>query len=201
MNKKYNGQICLAAAVLVGVFFATAVYADPQADKDAYQRKINKEVQDLEMKIDETKDEYKKQGIDVNQEVQQYQDRISEIKRNAAQKLENSDWNASQNVVEGNLTKIRRDFYEWRVKRTIAGYRNKIDDLKEQSRNETDQARKADLDAKIKNLEEKNEIIQTRYNILAISQGDDWDKVQREIDNSVNDIERDYRSYREANHM
>ncbi len=201
MKNTHYFQKILAAAVLVGAFSVTAVYADPQADKDAYQRKISKEVQELEMKIDQTRDEYKKDGIDVNQEVQQYQDRISEIKRQANQKLQSSDWDSNENAVEGSLTKIRHDFYEWRLRRTIAGYKNKIDDLKAKALNETDSTRKADLDAKIKSLEAKNDAIQTRYNILAITQGDDWDKVQKELDDSVNDIEKDYRDYREANHM
>src|SRR5689334_13882565 len=123
-----------AFAVLVsGGLMSASARADVQADRDAYQRKINQEVQDLQQKISEAREDYKEDGMRVDQRIKTYEDRINEIKRESDDKIKNMDV-SKDNSISDRVSRVRHDFQEWRLKRAINSYDDKIEDLRIKAR-------------------------------------------------------------------
>jgi hypothetical protein len=200
--KKKNGRKIMKTLLKVSGIFVLALFAstfsvrtgsaDPQADKDAYQRKIDKQVQDLQEKISETKEDYKEDGMQVNQKIKEYEDRIAEIKREANDKMNDKDWDKNGSA-QNRLSDLRKDFYEWRLDRSINSYRNKISDLKSKAIHEADQDKKLSLEEKIKKLEARNNTAEAKLQDLRTTNGENWDNLQKELDNSLRDIDNDYK--------
>lgn len=191
-------KLLTVSGIFVFAFVATAfsvhtASADPQADRDAYQRKIDKQIQDLQSKIDETREDYKEDGIQVSQKIKEYEDRISEVKREANDKLAKKDWDHQDNSIQNRLSEVRKDFYEWRLERSINSYRNKISDLKSKAVRESNQDKKMNLEAKIQKLEAQNNTAQAKLMDLRTTNGENWDKLQMELDNSLRDIDNQYK--------
>lgn len=200
-----TGKTFLQTATLLAIGAAficapvTSVRADDQANRDAYERDINKDINDLQMKINEIKEDYKEDGVRVNQKIQEYQDKISEIKREADDRVANKDKyqdKADNDTFWGGVTTrvndVRRNFHEWRLNRAINNYEEKINDLKYDAKYEVDAKKKLQLEEGTKKLEAKYDAAQAKLNDLRMTDGDNWDVIQKDLDNSLEEIDAEY---------
>lgn len=176
--------------VLVLVTFLvpiTPVFADKQGDIADYRRKVDAQILDLQEKIKETREDYHEDGKRVNQRIREYEDRINELKREKDVKVENMDEGYSNRI-----TSVRKDFHEWRLKRAINSYDDKIEDVRRKAINEADADKRRDLDEKIAKLEVKYNAARSKLNDLRMTNGENWDKIEAELNASVKEIDADY---------
>lgn len=178
------------------VFGSNPASADLQAEQAAYDRNVDVQVQELEQKISDTKEAQRQASVEADQKIREYEDRIAEIKREAEAKL--SEINARNQELEerekvGGLSKIRRNFNEWRLQRSITGYENKIAALKAEAQNEPDAVKKGELEAKIRELETKNNSAKAKFDDLKTTYGENWQNIEQELKVSLQEIDQDYR--------
>jgi hypothetical protein len=176
-----------------------AALADQTGDKADYQRKINKQIDDLKLKIDEAREDYKKDGMRVNNRIKEYEDRIAEIKREADAKINSTTWNKDDRGDENRVSNVRQNFQEWRFNRMINNYEEEINDLRDKSKEETNADRKRDLDEKITKLEAKHNAAKAKLVDLRATNGENWDKIQQELDQNLKEIDHDFDDAKRAN--
>ncbi|MCR4336341.1 MAG: hypothetical protein NUV91_00845 [Candidatus Omnitrophica bacterium] len=201
---KYPKTLFLTAILptLLLAFFSLglplkAVLADKEGDKAEYQRKINKQIQDLQMRIDETREDYREDGVHVEQQIKGYENRIAEIKREANAEMDEKNRKAAdvekeRKDVGSRLGKIHKDFNEWRLKRAINSYDDKIEELKNKAEDETTADRKRELEERIQKLDAKYNAAKAKLNDLRMTDGENWDRIEQELDASLKEIDRDY---------
>lgn len=173
------------------------VSADQEADRAKFKRQVDQQISALEEKINETREDYKEDGVKVDQKIQEYQDRISEVKRESKDQMDRQDRNASHvdqadNDMGDRISNIRRDFSEWRLKRAINSYDDKIDDLRVKAQFEENPGKKLELEEKIQKLDAKYNTTKAKLNDLRATDGENWDKLEQELDASLEEINRDF---------
>lgn len=194
----YRTKGVMVAAFLFALTIpVTMVAADEQADRAAYQRNIDKQVQDLKLKVNEVKEDYREEGVRVDQKIREYEDKMAEIQREADAKLKNKDYNSANwkrdnDDIGGRLGGIREDFNEWRLERSINGYNEKIADLKIKADAEQNTEKKIELTERIQKLDAKYNAAKAKLNDLRATNGDNWDRIEQELDMSLKEIDRDY---------
>jgi DNA repair exonuclease SbcCD ATPase subunit len=171
---------------------AHGAFADKEADKAEYQRKIDKKIKDLEEKIDQANVDAKEKGNDADAKIKEYKDKIAEIKRDSDAKLKNIDNDADRKTFSNRINDVSHNFHEWRFNRAISSYENKLADLKVKAQNETNADKKRELDEKVKKLETKNAAIKAKLADLKATNGDNWDEIERRMDESLKEIDQEY---------
>lgn len=201
-------QILLTMVLSVAMPVSIAL-ADKEAEKAELKRNMDKQVQELQMKINEVREDYKEDGIRVEQKIKEYEDRIAEIKRETDMKLDDknlaikdennrnkADMNAKAEEVDENaedrFTGIRHEFNEWRLKRAINSYDEKIDDLRVKAEYENDANKKQSLEETVQKLEAKYNAAKAKLNDLRVTDGENWDQIERELDANLKEIDQDY---------
>jgi hypothetical protein len=128
-----------------------------------------------------------------NTEMDRNGDRRAEMDRNANK---NSDAYATTGKRE-TINDVSKDFNEWRLKRTINSYDDKIDDLRSKAANETNADKKRNLEETVQKLDAKNKAAQAKLNDLRMTNGENWDRIEQELDANLKDIDRDYNNARD----
>jgi len=191
----------VAAFTLISLATPTVVFADKEKDKADYQRAVDKKINELQVKIDETRVDYKQDGIDLDQKIRAYEDRIAELRRESGDKMKDMNspnWDRDRKDLDDRLADVRKNFYEWRFKRSINGYDDRIEDLKYRSRNEVNLDKKRALDEKIAKLEAKNNAVKAKLVDLKVTSGDNWDAIEKQLNESLKEIDRDYNELRSS---
>ena len=183
--KKLNKLVQLGVIVLLMNFLVPLKLISADMESKA---KVDKEIQNIEEKIQKVKDDYKEEGVGVNQRIQEYEDRIQDVKRDA------QSGGKSDTDVESLVKNINKDFNEWRLKRSIRGYEDKIYDVKERADRESDAAKKMQLEESVQKLEAKHNAFKAKLNDLRMTNGENWDKIENELDEALEDIQKDYKS-------
>ena len=171
----------LFLALLIPVKAALAMDADQE-------RKVDQQIDELEKKIQRVKEDYKQEGDWVNERIQMYEDRITQVKRNAKTDSETS--------VTGLVKDIDKDFNEWRLKRSIRNYEDTLADLQEKARYEQDMDKKLKAEEKVKKLDAKYDALKAKLNDLRATQGENWDRIEKELDTSLDEIDKEYKEMR-----
>jgi hypothetical protein len=226
MKKLTLTSILTAAFVMTLCWGITPqVSADPETDRGDIQRNTDKQIQDLKVKIDQVRADHKADGIRVDQKIKEYENRIDDLKRDSKSKMEHMDdkfdrdrdamrnekdraemdrdaanRNSDAYATSGRretISDVSKDFNEWRLKRSINSYDDKIDDLRYKAVNETNADKKRNLEEKIQKLDAKNKAAQAKLNDLRMTNGENWDKIEQELDANLKDIDRDYNEARD----
>ncbi len=179
------------SAVLFAVF-SVAPPAQAQSDVDA-------QIEELRGKIEQTRENYREEGERVEEKIQKYENRIDEIQRNADAQGVDVDAQEGQGFDLGeSVQELSKDFNEWRLKRAVDSYEDKIDDLKDVSMDETDPNRKLELEQQIQKLDAKYNAAKAKLNDLRATEGDNWERIERDLENSLEEIDRDYQEAMEG---
>ncbi len=196
--RKRTGLVFGVAAFLGLIAVAVPLrmaLADREKDRADYQRSVDKHIEDLKLKIDEVRDDHRKDGVRVEQKIKEYQDRIAEIKRDEDTKLRdmtNPNWDTERTSLSDRMTNVRKDFYEWRLKRSVASYEDKIENLKNKNNYETNADKKHEVEEKIKKLEAKYNAAQAKLNDLRMTNGQNWDTIQHDLEITLREIDEDF---------
>lgn len=180
--------------ILLALFscaLTSAAIADTEAEKAAYKRNINNQVQDLQLKIGEMREDHKEDGMLLERKIKEYEDRIAQIQRESDAKINDPDWD--KNVIEKNAWDVRRNFHEWRLTRAINKYDEKIEDLKLDAKLEQDMEIKRGLEERIQQLNAKYTAAKAKLMDLKVTDGDNWNKIETELNQSLEEIKKDYK--------
>ena len=200
MNKvtQISGKGIMVAA-LAAVFFSVplnSARADEQADRAAYQRKMDEQIQYLDNKIEDVQQNYKEQGDKADLKIKEYQDRIAEIKRKSSENMDEKDvsvWDREKKSLEDRIQNVRKDFYDWRLTKIIEGNNKKIEELKMKAKIGDDADKKLQLEEKVKKTEVRNQAAQAKLNDLKATNGENWDRIEAELDVWLIDIDKEYK--------
>ena len=183
----------LALTMMISMFMIIPMIAiksasaDMESDKVNHQRKIQEQIQEIEAKIANVKENYKEDGMRVNKKIEDYERRITEIRRDAQNN------GKSDTDIDSLVKSLNKDFNEWRLKRSIRSYEDKISDIKEKASDEADADRKAKLEEKAQKLEAQYNAVKAKLNDLRMTNAENWDRIEKELDADLDNIEREYK--------
>ena len=182
---KNSIRIMIASVVFVALILPVKAVLAMDADQ---QRRVDQQIEELEKKIQRVKEDYKQEGDWVNQRIQGYEERIADVKRNAKTENETS--------INSLVRDLRKDFNEWRLKRSIRAYEDKLADMQEKIRYEKDPDKKVKANEKVQKLDVQYSALKAKLNDLRATEGENWDVIEKELDASLGEIEQDYKAMR-----
>ena len=185
----------MAAAFALGVAAPVLAAVDKTAERAEYRHNMDKKIQDLQNKIAEVRADHRQDGAKVDQKIKEYEDKIAAIKHDTSEKMKdmnNPNWDKDNKTMGDRLSDVRMNFYEWKFKRSINSYADKIADLKDKAADETNVDKKRELDEKIAKLSAKHDAAQAKLNDLKSTEGDNWEKIEHDLDSALKEIDRDF---------
>ena len=89
----------------------------------------------------------------------------------------------------GRYTYQQKDQYEKKLRGVVDDLDDRIDDLQQQARTATQDARRK-LDAQIRDLKQKREVVEDRLNKVKSAGADAWNDVKAGVQSAVEDLQR-----------